>query len=356
MFQVIPRNIVVHPSPIQKNAISKILFAGWIAISFPLAAATPKTEDPFALARTKFAPLPENFATPETPLSPERVALGRRIFFDKALSTDGTVSCETCHLPGLHATDGQPKAVGVEKKLNARNAPTLLNTALQFRQHWDGLRASVEEQATKSLTGPLTFGNPNTDAVIAKFKNLGYEPDFRKAFKDQAEPISPENWGQALGSYERTLVSPSPLDAYLRGNLSALDAKAIRGLASFINMGCSQCHEGTLLGGTQYQKFGLYGEYQTLTGSAAIDEGRFKITQDPKDRFVFKVPPLRNVAMTPPYFHDGSVEDLPSAIRIMGKLQLNRSLSDGEVSDIEAFLQSLTGTIPENLKAPTATP
>lgn len=342
----------MHPTPVTLNIrLHPVLILGLLSIIVSPRAADAEP-NPFELAKSHFAPLPDHFGTADAPVTAERVALGRRLFFDKSLSVDGSVSCETCHLPGLHATDGRSKAVGVENRPNPRNAPTLLNAAPQFRVHWDGARESVEEQATRSLIGPATFGNKDYPAVIAKLKTLGYEKQFQSAFKGQTDPITPENWGKAIGSFERTLVSPAPFDAYLKGNLSALDDRALRGLVTFVEIGCSNCHQGTLLGGTQFQKFGLFGDYASLTGSKEPDEGRFKITQDPGDRFVFKVPPLRNVAMTPPYFHDGSVEDLPSAIRIMGKLQLNRTLSEEEIRNIQSFLESLTGTIPEQFKAP----
>lgn len=303
-------------------------------------------------AKSRFAALPADFSTPEFPLTEERTRLGRQLFFDKRLSRDGTISCETCHLPGLHGTDGQAKAIGIDHKQNARNAPTLLNTALQFRIHWDGARENVEEQATKSLTGQSTFGNPDAATVVEKLRSLGYEPQFKRAFPEDPDPVRPENWGKAIGSYERTLVSTAPFDAYLKGDKHALNEQAQKGLRRFMEVGCAGCHQGALLGGMQYQKFGIFEAYAPLTGSNPVDEGRFTLTNLPQDRFVFKVPPLRNVAMTPPYFHDGSVDSLKEAIRIMAKVQLNQTLSSGDTEEIEAFLQALTGTIPAHFKAP----
>ena len=302
-------------------------------------------------ARKTFEPLPATMASGDQPLMPERVALGRRLFFDKRLSLDGSVSCETCHLPGLHGTDGLARSTGVQGRANARNAPTVLNAALQFKAHWDGGRDSVEDQATKALIGPASFGNPDYPSVVAKMKALGYLKEFKKAFPDDIDPIRPENWGQAIGTYERTLVTPSPFDDYLKGNLQSLSEDARRGLKVFMEIGCAGCHDGVALGGNHFRKFGLFGDYWTATGQSGNDEGRFGITKDANDRYQFKVPGLRNVATTPPYFHDGSVDDLGQAVRIMGKLQLGRDLTPDQVRDVVTFLESLTGPIPKNFGA-----
>lgn len=298
-------------------------------------------------ARQMFQPLPPDMATEAFPTSAPRVALGRKLFFDPRLSSDGTVSCATCHRPALYGTDALAKSIGVEHRLNARDAPTVLNAALHFRAHWIGDRANVEEQATKSLTGHASFGNPDAASVIHKIKALGYAAEFSQAFPSDPEPVKPENWGKAIGAYERTLVTPSPFDAYLKGEVSALTAQAQRGLETFIDIGCAACHNGVAIGGAVFEKFGLFGEYWKETGSPSIDEGRFNETKDPGDKYVFKVPSLRNAAMTPPYFHDGSVAALPRVVRIMAKLQLGKALSDAQVDDVVAFLSSLTGELPK---------
>jgi cytochrome c peroxidase len=308
---------------------------------------TQATDSPLLdKAKPLFQPLPENMATPEYPTPAARVTLGRRLFFDPRLSQDGTVSCATCHRPGLYGTDALPKSIGVEHRSNARNAPTVLNAALQFKAHWIGDRANVEEQATRSLIGHASFGNPDNATVIRKLKALGYAGEFAKAFPDDQQPINPENWGQAIGAYERTLVTPSPFDAFLKGDTKMLNAQAQQGLKTFIDTGCVSCHNGVAIGGSTFQKFGVFGDYWKETGSQSIDEGRFNDTQLPADKYRFKVPSLRNVAMTPPYFHDGSVATLPQAVRVMGKVQLGKTLSDRKVADLVAFLNSLTGELP----------
>jgi cytochrome c peroxidase len=324
----------------------------WAATLFAMAAHAEEAAQPLmGKARQLFKPLPHDMAAVENPTSPARVALGRKLFFDPRLSVDGTVSCQTCHRPGLYGTDALPKSIGAEHRLNARNAPTVLNTALQFKAHWIGDRANVEDQATKSLTGHTSFGNPDTAAVVRKLKALGYATEFAKAFPDDAEPVKPENWGKAIGAYERTLVTPSPFDNYLKGDAKALPPPARQGLQTFMDVGCASCHNGVAVGGSTFQKFGVFGDYWKETGSSPIDEGRFADTKSPADKYVFKVPSLRNVAMTPPYFHDGSVATLPQAVRIMGKLQLAKELTERQVTDLVAFLNSLTGKMPPDFAA-----
>ncbi len=300
-------------------------------------------------AQALFKPLPQDMATPEFPLTPERVALGRMLFFDPRVSLDGTVSCTRCHQPALYGTDALPTSIGVKDRANPRNAPTVLNAALQIAEHWRGDRKNVEDQATKALIGPPSFGQPDFGAAMAKLKAIeGYAPLFQKAFPNDKDPITAKNWGLAIGAYERTLVTPAPFDAYLRGDTHALTPQAQAGLRKFIATGCASCHNGVDIGGGAFQKFGVVEDYWKATGSKAIDKGRFDVTKDPADMYVFKVPSLRNVAMTPPYFHDGSVASLSAAIHIMARVQLGKQLPDEDVRDIVAFLDSLTGELPED--------
>jgi cytochrome c peroxidase len=295
-----------------------------------------------------FKPLPNDMATAEFPITPERVDLGRKLYFDPRISVDGTVSCARCHQPALYGTDGLPKPRGAHNKLNPRNAPTVLNAGLQFKAHWRGDRENIEDQAKQALVGPPSFGNSDYATARAKLKAIpGYVEMFQKAFPGEQEPVTEENWGKAIGSYERTLVTPSRFDQYLAGDTQALAPVEQQGLRKFINTGCIACHNGPGVGGSMFQKFGVVEDYWKETGSKEIDKGRFDVTHDQADMYVFKVPTLRNVAMTPPYFHDGSVSTLPEAIAVMAKVQLGKSLPDQDVSDISAFLQSLTGKLPD---------
>ena len=307
-----------------------------------------------AQAQALFKPLPTVMASDDNPITPDKVALGRRLFFETRVSSDGTVSCSRCHQPFLYGTDALPKPIGAEHRVNPRNAPTVLNAALQISAHWRGDRKNVEDQATQALTGRASFGNPNYDFAMARLRAIPeYPPLFAKAFPGQADPVTADNWGKAIGAYERTLVTPSAFDAYLNGDERALSNDAETGLREFMQLGCAACHNGPGVGGGMYQKFGVAEDYWKATASKQIDKGRFDVTKNPADTYVFKVPSLRNVARTPPYFHDGSIATLSEAVRIMGRVQLGRALNAEQIAHIVAFLDSLTGTLPaEFVEAP----
>jgi cytochrome c peroxidase len=301
-------------------------------------------------ARGLFQPLPKDMATAEFPVPAARVLLGRALFFEPRVSADGTLSCVRCHQPALYGIDGLPKSVGIHDRALLRNSPTVLNAALYSAQHWDGRFVSVEDQAKRSLLGP-GFGNSDFPTAMARLKAIpGYAPMFRDAFPGEAEPITEDNWGKAIGAYERTLVTPSRFDDFLGGKSDALSAAERKGLQTFIETGCVECHKGAGVGGQGFRKFGVISDYWKATGSREVDKGRFDVTKDHADLYKFKVPGLRNVAMTPPYFHDGSVKDLPRAVRIMAEVQLGDDLSDAEVDAITAFLGSLTGPQPSGFE------
>ena len=322
-----------------------------------LHAATGANADLLKVAQGVFQPLPKDMATPKFPITPERLALGRDLYFDPRISIDGTVSCARCHQPALYGTDGLPKPRGAHDKLNPRNAPTILNAALQFKEHWRGDRENVEDQAKQALIGPPSFGDSDYATAMAKIKAIpGYAEMFRKAFPGDADPITPNNWGKAIGAYERNLITPSRFDKFLAGDVQALSPAERTGLRKFIDTGCIACHNGPGVGGGMFQKFGVVEDYWKETGSNPVDKGRFDVTHKPEDMYVFKVPGLRNVAMTPPYFHDGSVRSLAGAVRIMAKVQLGKSLSDQDAQEIVTFLQSLTGKLPDDFANAPALP
>jgi cytochrome c peroxidase len=296
-----------------------------------------------------FAPLPKDMATPERPITPALVELGYALFFDPRVSIDGTASCARCHQPQLYGGDGLPKSHGHHDKINSRNAPTVLNAALQVKQHWSGNREDVEDQATRALTGAGSFGNSDFEAPMARLKAIaGYRPLFDAAFPGDADPITAKNWGLAIGAYERTLVSRSRFDDFLDGKADALSVAERSGLRAFIDTGCVACHNGVGVGGGDFRKFGVVEDYWKATGSQEIDKGRAVDTKRPEDEYLFKVPSLRNVAMTGPYFQDGSVASLETAVRIMARVQLGIVLGDKEARDIVTFLGSLTGPVPAN--------
>ncbi len=290
-----------------------------------------------------FKPLPKVMESPENPITPAKVKLGKMLFYETRLSLDGTVSCEKCHMFGLYGTDGLKKSIAADCKVAPRNAPTVLNAAGQISEHWTGNMKDVEEQAGKAMSN-MPGGN-YTD-VVAKLEHIkGYVKLFKDAFPHDKSPVSIHNIGLAIGAFERTLVTPSPFDAYLRGDEHALTQEQKEGLKTFIDTGCIQCHNGAYVGGMIYMKFGVFAPYWKYTKSKKIDKGRYELTKNKADLYVFKVPELRNVAMTSPYFHDGSVERLGDAVRIMAKVQLNKDLSKDEIKKIVSFLGSLTGTM-----------
>lgn len=303
-------------------------------------------------AHASFQPLP-SVPVAKDSLQAVRAELGRRLFFENRVSMDGNVSCSHCHLPDKQATDGLPKAVGVFGKENPRNAPSIFNAAMNFKQHWRGDRESLEEQAEKSLLGPASFGNPDQATAMGKLKAIpAYADAFAKAFPDDKDPINSRNWGIAVAAFEWTLLTPSRFDAFLSGDAKALSPQEQAGLRKFIDTGCATCHNGVGLGGNSFQKFGVTEDYWKETGVTTPDKGRADVTKNDADLYVFKVASLRNVAKTAPYFHDGSVDDLTKAVKIMGKTQLDKALSDKEAAEIVAFLGSLTGPVPANYSAP----
>jgi cytochrome c peroxidase len=299
-------------------------------------------------ARAVLGTLPASMPSPDNPITPEKVKLGATLFWEPRISVDRTVSCVKCHPLGLYAADGLRKALGNNCKENPRNSPTIFNAASQISAHWIGNRTSVEDQAKQALIGPPSFGMPDYGAVEKVLKGMkGYVAMFNAAFPGEKDPVTVDNFARAVGAFERTLITPSVFDDFLLGKSDALNAQQKRGLQAFLDTSCMTCHFGPFLGGQMYQKFGLVEPYEKYTKSVKVDEGRFAVTKDPADRFVFKVPVLRNVAETPPYFHDGSVNKLAEAITIMAKVQLGKDLTIGQAADIEAFLSSLTGRIPQ---------
>jgi len=330
------------------------LYASGITASFTILLTAAAAEDAALLKQAQeiFEPLPKDVASAEFPITRERVDLGRSLFFDPRLTVDGNMSCSSCHQPAFYGTDALPRSIGVKQRPHPRNAPTVLNSGAVNIIHWRGDRESLEDQVAKAVTSPITSGQPDEKAIIDRLSRVGgYAPLFTAAFPNDPQPMTVQNIAKAISAYERTLVTPSPFDAYLAGNQEALSPAARAGLAKFINTGCVACHNGIGVGGATYQKFGVVEDYWTATGSDPIDKGRADVTKDPADLYVFRVASLRNVAMTPPYFHDGSVTTLPEAVRVMARVQLGVSLSDADTRDIVAFLEKLTGELPADFAA-----
>jgi cytochrome c peroxidase len=321
------------------------------SVSFVLAStlSTAFADDTALLKQAQeiFKPLPKPEDAPDFPSTGQRVELGRMLFFDPRVTIDANMSCSSCHQPAFYGTDALPRGIGVKQRPHPRNAPTVLNAGELNIIHWRGDRDSLEDQAAKAVTSPITSGQPDEKAVIDRLSGItGYAPLFQAAFPNDPQPMTLQNFGKAMSAYERTLLTPSPFDAYLAGNLEALSPAAQAGLAKFINTGCVTCHNSVGIGGGMFQKFGVVEDYWKATGSEPVDKGRAEVTNDPADLYVFRVASLRNVAMTAPYFHDGSVATLPQAVKIMARVQLGVTLSDADTHDIVAFLESLTGELP----------
>jgi cytochrome c peroxidase len=281
-----------------------------------------------------------------SPNSPKAL-LGKRLYMETALSVNGKISCNSCHLLDAYGVDNLPTSPGHDGRAGDRNSPSVYNAALHIAQFWDGRAADLTEQAKGPILNPIEMGLPNEKAAVDNIKSIAaYAPMFEKAFGNKAD-INYQNIAEAIAAFEQTLLTPSRFDEYLKGDKEALSTEEKIGMQTFINSGCIACHSGTALGGNMYQKFGLVqGPYWQYTGSKLKDKGRAEVTKNEADAFFFKTPSLRNVQKTAPYFHDGSVADLSKAIDIMAQTQLGKTLSASEIESIQVFLESLTGSIP----------
>lgn len=318
----------------------------------------PQEEAPAAEeeAPAQAAPAPE----PIRPIEPvevnmDKVFLGRRLFHDPILSGDGTIACATCHSLDHGGAEPRRTSIGIRGQVGPINSPTVLNAHYNFRQFWDGRAADLQEQAAGPVENPIEMGSTFAE-VIERLKNdEWYAPRFAAIYGED-DPITKDNITDAIAEYERYLITPSPFDSFLRGDENAISAQARRGYETFKSTGCVGCHLGINVGGQSFQKMGVVENYFELRGGelTEADNGRYNVTHDEADRHFFKVPTLRNVALTSPYFHDGSQAQLADAVRIMARVQLGRTLDDNQVADIVAFLESLTGELPEHARLPEA--
>lgn len=291
---------------------------------------------------TMFAPLPGQMTSAANPMTPAKVTLGRLLYNEPVLSSGHDVSCATCHPLNGYGADGRRVSFGDLGHAGSRNAPTVYNAAGQVAQFWDGRAPTVEEQAKGPVLNPAEMAMPDSVAVLDHMRASAlYRAMFKSAFPADRQPITYDNVGRAIGAFERGLVTPARWDKFLAGDTAALTAAERRGGATFVSVGCAGCHMGAYVGGASFQKLGLVKPWPTQT-----DSGRFKVTGRPEDMMVFKVPSLRNVAHTGPYFHDGSVADLREAVRLMARHQLGKELSDEQVGSIVTWLGSLTGELP----------
>ncbi|HEY8097353.1 MAG TPA: cytochrome-c peroxidase [Methylobacter sp.] len=295
------------------------------------------------------APAPADNAT-----TPAKVELGQILYHDPRLSSTGTVSCSSCHNTMLGGEDNRPNSMGVNGQTGGRSAPTVWNAAFNAVQFWDGRAPSLEAQAAGPVTNPIEMGMKSWDDVVARLQSIeGYHPLFEKAFGKDA--ISKDNATKAIAAYERTLITPnSPYDKYVAGDKSALSAQQIRGMEKVAELGCTHCHSGPAFNGPgTFQKFPMIPDgYWEAQYHFHKDKGLAEVTKNTTDEHLFKVPTLRNIALTAPYFHNGSVKTLDKAVMLMAKLQLGKTLTKEEIADIVAFLEGLTGEFPKQ-KMPT---
>ncbi|MDA9101310.1 cytochrome-c peroxidase [Omnitrophica bacterium] len=278
-------------------------------------------------------------------VDPRKVELGEKLFHDKRLSADNTISCATCHDLEMGGTDQQPTSTGIHDAVGPINAPTVYNAVFQFKQFWDGRSTDLKDQAAGPVLNPIEMGS-NWEEVVPK---LQADAELTQAFTE----VYPEGWSgdtitDAIAEFEKTLITPdSAFDHFLRGEKTALTEQELAGYRLFKAYSCTTCHVGKILGGQSFEKLGRGGrDYFADRGTEVreADLGRFNVTKDEDDRYKFKVPTLRNIEVTHPYFHDGSVKDMESAVRKMAYYQDGKDLSVKDTDDIVAFLKSLTGT------------
>jgi cytochrome c peroxidase len=285
--------------------------------------------------------LPALMEAESNPITLAKVNLGRKLYYDARLSKNHDVSCNTCHLLDKYGVDSLATSVGHLEQVSGRNAPTVYNAAGHIAQFWDGRSPDIEDQAKSPPLNPIEMAMPGEAAVVAVLNSIpGYVSLFTAAFPDDEEAISYDNMAKAIGAFERGLVTPTGFDDYLAGDNDALNELEIAGLTAFLDAGCGTCHAGPYVGGAMYQKLGLVKPWD-----GDEDQGRYDVTGEEADRQFFKVPSLRNIAETGPYFHDGSVKSLNEAVRLMADHQLGIPVTNEQVISIIAFLNSLTGDI-----------
>jgi len=315
----------------------------WIVIGFLLLGTASVFSDDadrlISRANRYFSPLPDAMPGSEND-TPERIALGKKLYFEKRLSINDTQSCASCHRleGGSAGVDNLPVSPGAKGELGTRNSPTVLNAGWQDSQFWDGRAEDLVEQAKGPILNPIEMGMPDEQAVEEKIRGIAeYRNAFARAFPGEKPAINYQNIAEAIAAFERTLITPSRFDDFLEGDADALSEAEQRGLKSFIKIDCKSCHDGALVGGETYEPIGKENPYENQA-----DQGMYMVTGDEDDRMFFKVAPLRNVALTAPYFHDGKIKTLDEAVRKMGVLQLDEELTDQQVSDITDFLKALT--------------
>lgn len=315
-------------------------------------------------AKGLFEPIPETPPElPGEPSTPEKVALGKMLYFEPRISESHEISCSTCHNISMGGSDGRASSIGHAWQLGGRKTLTVLNAVFNKSQYFDGRAADLKDQVVRSVmafpaamlksSGGAKMVNPaemnvTKQRAVEQLKGIpGYEEAFRKAFPTDADPIVYDNIGRAIALFEATLITPdAPFDRWLKGDEGALSEAQKQGLRLFVEKGCAGCHNGVNIGGRAYARFGA-AQTPGPEYLPAEDWGRFAVTRNLSDKYVFKVQSLRNIELNPPYFHSGRVWDLKQAVAIMGESQLGVKFSDAEIENVVEFLKSLTGRQPD---------
>lgn len=323
--------------------LTATLLAGSAILSSTMANANELRETALEI----FKPLPSTTpAVADNPITPEKVDLGKALFFDPRMSASGVFSCNSCHNLATGGDDNLETSIGHGWQKGPRNAPTVLNSVFNEAQFWDGRAADLAEQAKGPVQAGVEMANTPENVVATLNSMPAYKGWFSDSFPGESDPVTFDNFAKAIEAFEATLITPSPFDAWLNGDDAALDEEQVAGLQLFMDKGCSACHSGVNVGGHGYYPFGLIEK----PGAEVLpegDKGRFAVTETVSDEYVFRASPLRNIAITAPYFHSGKVWDLKTAVQIMAESQLGEELSDNEADQLVAFLESLTGDIPE---------
>ncbi len=314
------------------------------AVNFPAFAA----EELMTAARAHFNPIPTTPpALPGNPATLAKVELGKMLYFDPRLSASHAISCNSCHSVGLGGVDAQETSIGHHWQRGGRNAPTVFNAVFNTAQFWDGRAKDLEAQAGGPMVNPIEMASPTAHVAAQLAAIPGYVTAFRAAFPDESSPVTLANAQKAIAVFEAVLITPNaPFDKFLKGEVAALTATEKSGLRLFMDKGCVACHRGINIGGSMYAPFGIVEK----PGASILppgDKGRIMVTKTASDEYVFKVPTLRNIALTAPYFHSGKAWDLRQAVAVMGTSQLGVQLTDDETDRIVSFLQSLTGEQPK---------
>jgi cytochrome c peroxidase len=310
-----------------------------------------------AASAAEWQALPAKAPEPaDNPTTPAKVELGKMLYHDTRLSANGVLSCNSCHNVMSGGEDNRGGSIGVRDQVGGRSAPTVWNSAFSSVQFWDGRAPSLEAQAKGPVTNPIEMGMKSWDDVVARLKAIpGYAQAFSAAF-GSGDAITADNAAKAIAAYERTLITPNSVyDKYVNGDKSALNEQQVRGMNTFAELGCNHCHSGPAFNGPQlpegtgfFMKFPSYENgYFEAKYNFTADLGRYDVTKNDTDKHLFKIPTLRNVALTAPYFHNGKVKTLDEAVKIMAKLQLDKDLTQQQTDDVVAFLNALTGEFPK---------